>query len=717
MSGQDMHGFSSSDDPSRAAVRVDASRRAADPITPYVTGKFCEHLGSNIYNGMEAQILRNPTFYDFPFGGAGTPPDGGVGFVMDSDRIAEGIRHRTARMGLGDDYVRRLLEARAAALAHPWVKEGDGEAVRVSPDAGPHFGGKAGRAQRVEVSAAGEGVAQLVHLPLHRTRRFEWRVVARSNDLAGLTIALAPHGAAGPAATAELEGLSREWNTFTGELVVPGDLPADGLYNLSLTGGAAGQFVVDRVLLYPADHVSGADPDVIRLLRDSRLPILRWPGGNFVSGYDWRNGIGPVDARPTYPNPAWSGVEPNLFGTDEFVEFCRAVGCEPMICINAGDGTPAEAAAWVEYCNGPADSEWGRRRADNGHPEPYGIAYWEIGNELTGRHQIGWTTSAGYSDRYREYAEAMLATDDSLKLVACGAPPWWGEPWNDLLFTKNADILRSVTDHILVGGRIDPASDPSDVYRDFMVFPQAYEGEYAKWREKMTAAGVAEPRMAVTELQLFGRVGPAGEGSGEARLTHDTLVLPHTMAEAVYDALVYHAVVRLSPFVEMVTHSATVNHGGGLRKERERVYANPCHWGQSMFRELAGATPVAVDVASPAEKLERVVPDLAREGADIDEILAVDAVAAVDEAGLLVSIVHRGTEGPLALAVELGGFESAGEASVTQLSAEHPWSKNTLDDPKSIVPVESSAAVKGGMLELEVPACSVTVVRVEAGGK
>jgi len=307
----------------------------------------------------------------------------------------------------------------------------------------------------------------------------------------------------------------------------------------------------------------------------------------------------------------------------------------------------------------------------------------------------------------------MLAADSSIKLVACGSPPWWSEPWNDLLFTENADILRSITDHILLGGRIDPASDPLDVCRDFMAFPQAYEAEYVEWREKMTAAGIAEPRMAITELQLFGRVAPSEEGSGEARLTQENLVLPHTMAEAVYDALVYHAVVRLSPFVEMVTHSATVNHGGGLRKERERVYANPCHWGQSMFRELAGATPVAVDVTSPAEKLARVVPDLAREGADVDEILAVDAVAAVDEAGdLLVSIVHRGTAGPLAVAVELGGFESAGEASVTQLSAEHPWSKNTLDEPAKIVPAGSSAAVKGGALEIEVPACSVTVVRV-----
>ena len=94
--------------------------------------------------------------------------------------------------------------------------------------------------------------------------------------------------------------------------------------------------MVQRILLRPSDHLNGADPEIVQDLKESRLPILRWPGGNFVSAYHWRDGVGPLEARPTLPNFAWGRLEPNLFGTDEFMAFCKAVGCEPMICVNGG---------------------------------------------------------------------------------------------------------------------------------------------------------------------------------------------------------------------------------------------------------------------------------------------------------------------------------------------------------------------------------------------
>ncbi len=179
--------------------------------------------------------------------------------------------------------------------------------------------------------------------------------------------------------------------------------------------------MIGRLELLPADHVGGADPDVIRLLKASRLPILRWPGGNFVSGYHWEEGVGPIDARPTVPNYAWGAVETHRFGTDEFLAYCRVVGCEPMICINGGDGTPEEAARWVEYCNGAPSTPMGRLRTKHGYREPYGVRHWELGNELWGRWQYHWTTAAGYVDRYRRFAEAMRTADPSIELYACGA--------------------------------------------------------------------------------------------------------------------------------------------------------------------------------------------------------------------------------------------------------------------------------------------------------
>ena len=182
-----------------------------------------------------------------------------------------------------------------------------------------------------------------------------------------------------------------------------------GPFVFSIVAATAANVVLDRVLLYPSDHVHGADRDVVRLLKEARLPLLRWPGGNFTSGYHWRDGIGPVDSRPTTLNPVWHGIfEPNLFGTDEFLTFCRDVGCEPMICVNAGNGTAAGAAAWVEYCNGGPETPMGKLRAANGHPEPYGVRIWEIGNEIYGHWHVGWTTPAGNVDRYGRFMDELL---------------------------------------------------------------------------------------------------------------------------------------------------------------------------------------------------------------------------------------------------------------------------------------------------------------------
>ncbi|MBN1808527.1 MAG: hypothetical protein JW909_05625 [Planctomycetes bacterium] len=681
----------------REAVVSIAAATGAAPVPRFVTGKFCEHLGSNIYNGMHAQVLRNPTFADFPFGGGGQHPDGGTKFICDEAAIERQVRGAAERAGFPD--ADRLVESRSDGLAHFWIKEGPRDGVRVSSDAGPH----GGRAQRVE-AAAGTGIAQWAHLPLERCRSYEYRAVLRSPDIRTLTLSVFTQGTEKPLCSTDLKGLCRRWGTFTGTFTVPASAPPDQPCRVALTAGAKGQFVMERLLVYPADHVNGADPDVIRFLVESRLPLLRWPGGNFVSAYRWEDGVGPVDQRPTRPNFAWGGVEPNLFGTDEFVRFCRDAGCEPMICLNAGNAGPAEAARWVQYCNGPADSPMGAERARNGSPEPFNVVYWEIGNELTGRHQVGWTTPDGYADRYGEFAEAMLAVDPGIKLLACGAPyDWWPEPWNERCIKRNPGLMRCITDHILQGGKISADADPLDVYADFMALPAKFESIYPKLRAEMEAAGVADPRMAITELQLFGRLD--GQESPSSRLTRRNLVHPATQAEALYDVLFYHMVARLAPFIEMVTHSATVNHGGGLRKERERVYANPCHYAQSMWADFAEAEPLPVHLTCPDVSCPAVL-NCIPEGMTVP---AVDALAARSPDGpLLVSLVNRGREDELPVTLEGVG----GAAEVTLLSAEKPWEMNTLDDPRKIIPRTRTLAAEGGAFKLLLPPYSVAVVKI-----
>ena len=353
----------------------------------------------------------------------------------------------------------------------------------------------------------------------------------------------------------------------------------------------------------------------------------------------------------------------------------------------------------------------GRLRAANGHPKPYNVRHWEIGNELWGRWQYHWTTAEGYVDRYRQFVRAVLAVDPTIEIYACGAPVMWGKAWNDTLIAGAADLLRITTDHPLIGGQIPADTDPLDVFRDFMAVPEVLEQKWAGLEKDMKAGGIGDPRLAVTELQMFGRIRRASSPDAPRRLTHETLVSPATHAEALYNVLIYHSAVRLAPFVTMVTHSATVNHGGGLRKSRERVFANPCHYGQAMFAALAEAVPLKIELTCAKEKAPTVVPDLRRVAEDWN-YRSIDALAARGADGdLLLSIVHKGTDGPVEMAITLKNFRSAGQAEIQTLAAETPWAANTLENPDDISPI-ISRRLMDYRVSLSLPPFSYKLVRI-----
>ena len=709
----DLYSFNSSDKTSEAKIKIDSSIKSKHPISPYLTGKFCEHLFSNIYRGMHAQILQNPTFGDWPFAD-GTKPDGGIKRTADEEQIAHQIRLGAEREGYPDAEL--LVQSREDCLAHWWIREGERENILFSSDVGQY----GGRAQRVELFGPGMGIAQWTYLPLHRIRKYEWTLVFRSPDITEMRIALYDSTGSKPVCKAEVKGISNEWKVITGIITVPEGTDDNGVFRFVLSSESEGQFVVSHIFLNPADHVFGSDPDVIRMLRESKLSLLRWPGGNFVSGYHWENGIGPWEQRPTVDNPAWPNLEYHLFGTDEFVQFCCEVKCEPMICLNAGDGTPEEAAAWVEYCNGPADSEYGAKRAKNGHSEPYNIKFWEVGNEIYGKWQTGWSTPGGYSDRYRRYATAMKKADPFITLIANGAPAYFSGPgaeaevwtehkrynWNRRLCKENADIMQWLSDHSLEGYQFPASTEPMHVYSEYMMMPDMFEQAHKKTREIMKDLGIKDPRLALTELQIFGEAKQPEDGE-EIRLTRENIVSPETQAEALHLTFFHHAAVRLHPFFSMITHTATLNHGGGLRKVREQVFRNPVFLARTMLADLSETIPCAVDVTCGEENS----PGVYRARSTDEKMFIVSAVAGeTADKNLVVSIAHRGSKGPVSLRLEVPEEYKGADAEIVRLFADNPWDRNTFDEPEKITPEESSAKVKEGVLEIELPLFSVTKI-------
>jgi alpha-N-arabinofuranosidase len=206
----------------------------------------------------------------------------------------------------------------------------------------------------------------------------------------------------------------------------------------------------------------GFRSDVLGALRRLQMTAMRYPGGNFASGYHWLDGIGPRDERPTVRELAWQSVEPNRFGTDEYVKLCRKVGWTPMLTVNLGTGTPEEARNWVEYCNAPGGTRYSDMRAANGSHEPHAVKLWGLGNEMDGPWQLGHVPAAQYAIRAQQAAKMMKDTDRTIETVVCGScgtgMPTYME-WDRVVLEYLGDLADYVSLHRYVGNRENDTPD------------------------------------------------------------------------------------------------------------------------------------------------------------------------------------------------------------------------------------------------------------------
>lgn len=727
---RDLVNHSTTADTGSASIRIDPANPVSRKVPPTLFGKFAEHLGWNIYHGMEAQLLFNPTMGEWPFPiGTVDSPDGGQQWVTGDD-VDDAIDEYAAMQEYPSSDP--LKDAYVDGTAFWWMRHGTDDAVRVSPDIGP----TGDRAQRIETNAtpADEraGIAQWIYLPLQRSRTYELEGQARAVTESTVRVALERTTTDGDPkqelASNEVE-IGTDWTELSETLTVAEshDVGADELLRFSVTVDGESNLILDRILLYPDDHIGYADLDIIKFLQDADLPLLRWPGGNFVSGYHWEEGIGPRSQRPTTANPAWGGLEYNLFGTDEFLAFCDAVGTEPLLCVNAGTGTPEEAARWVEYCNGdPDETEMGTLRSENGHPEPYDVTYWELGNELHGKWQVNWTTPDGYVDRFKRFRAAMKKVDPEIEILGCGNRHAYDGKWNETLLDQSREDIDWLTDHLLVGGLIDDDTDPHAFCGAMTGFSAQLAAEY---RELLSGTPEGTNlRVAMTELQLFPRYD--GKEVTDTRSLpaawHYSRRLPEsvsfpskkTIAEALFDATILNQSIRDGDMVDIITHSATVNHGGGLQKRKERVWADPCHYTHKLYRPIAGSRPLPVDIECPTysteEQFGQVDP--------VEELPLVDVLAVMDhgedtataeQQRVFVFLVHRSAT-PNSIDVTLDFESSATTTTVsrTELVASSLSEENTYSQPKNISPETSQITVDEGTIRMSLPPYSLTRLKV-----
>src|SRR6476469_9489551 len=207
---------------------------------------------------------------------------------------------------------------------------------------------------------------------------------------------------------------------------------------------------------------NGYRKDVMEEISKLGVPIIRYPGGNFVSGYNWLDGVGPKQNRPLVLDKAWNALNSNQFGTNEFMAWCKAVGTTPLMGLNLGTGTPEQAAALVEYCNVDRGTQWSELRRKHGYPEPYKVQNWCLGNEMDGPWQIGHMTAAEYGMKAQDAARQMRYVDHSVQLIACGSSgpfmPTYLE-WDREVLEQCYDYVEGLSLHRYLGNAEETGED------------------------------------------------------------------------------------------------------------------------------------------------------------------------------------------------------------------------------------------------------------------
>jgi len=382
-------------------VTIDASKTGA-PISKYLYGQFLEHGGNIVNEGVWAEMLEDRKFFNPVTSKVVEQPAGPGGW-------------------------------RRPPLRH-WTPVGGDQVVTM--DAKDPYTGDHTPLIKLD-GAEAHGVVQ-TGLAVRKGKAYTGRIVLAGSPGAVVKVTLAWGKGASERQTLTIAALGSAYRKIPMKFQAGGD--SDDA-QLEITGTGTGSFHVGAVSLMPADNIEGFRAEVIAALKQLHSGVYRFPGGNFVSAYEWRNGVGEMDKRPSIYDPVWRAVQPNDVGTDEFLTLCRLLGVDPYITVNAGFGDAWSARELVEYTNGAVTTPMGKWRAANGHPQPYHVKLWGIGNEPWGDYQMGAMSTEQFALKHDMFAKAMRKVDPSITLIAGGAMP---------------DVMTGANQSKRIGGKFVP---------------------------------------------------------------------------------------------------------------------------------------------------------------------------------------------------------------------------------------------------------------------
>jgi alpha-L-arabinofuranosidase len=639
-------------------IEVHADRPSGDEIPDTLFGSFLEPIGRSTYGGLWSELISN-----------GSLEDG----LWSVERLNRLVQERP-----------EISRGSQLGLPVPWEPLVSSQGNRYEP----RWGDAANSARSLEIMAlpSGEtGIRQHIYLPVQRTLEYNGSLwIKHLAGPAAVSVSLRSPDASGRTfSEAKLDALATEWTKHTFHLrLKPGDLnrldPADFVISLANDSRA----LIDLISLMPADNIDGMDPDEVRMARDLKPSVVRF-GGNFTSGYHWRDGVGPMDKRVGRVNLAWGIPEYNTFGTDEFLRFCELVHAQPQVALNLGTGTPGEAADWVNYI----DQHWQNKQ---------GGLLWELGNELWGDWNTGYPTREQIGDRTRAFSEAVRKADPKSRLIATGADPDNYHEWNAVQLRNPPGTFDYLSTHFVVGTDNVLLKNASNdfIAQAAFALPIGLGRKLQEMTEQIQQSGHKETKIAFTEWLWVGH-------STGAHATPDF----NNMGGAVITGGFLNMLLDHSAIVP-ISDMTGIMEFAGIWKRREQVYAAPAYWVLRTYAETDPKRLLAVDSDAPVYSIEHGVNRIP----EIPDVPWLDVRAAqLGNRNVALFVVNRNLDRDYQADIILHGFKPARVATAKTISAPSIYDRNDEDDPDA-VGVTTDRVKAGDSTSYVFPHASVVVL-------
>lgn len=450
---------------------------------------------------------------------------------------------------------------------------------------------------------------------------------------------------------------------------------------------------------------SGFRKDVMEATKNLGVSLLRWPGGNFASGYNWKDGIGPKNQRPVRPDHAWGDLDSNRFGTDEFLQYCERLGVTPYICINAGYGTVNEAREWVEYVNESRSTYWADQRRKNGRDKPYGVKIWGLGNEIDGPWQLGHKNAEDYSKFALEAAKAMRRVDSSIQLIASGSSNFGPNSdwiaWNREILQNLRSEIDYISLHTYIGNR-------ENNFERFLATSQDLDEriEVVAGLIQAAQAGQRNPRpiyIAYDEWNVWYRArGNTEFATGSTRLEEI-----YNYEDALAMGMFFNSFIRRADVVKMANLAQLVNVIAPIFTNKQGLFLQPIFFPIAEYGKQRNNMSLNALVTSPT-----YTPAPGRKPLGY---LDVSVTHNTKENALYVNVLNRSEK--LDIATRLDNVEGTVQPSVGVWTMNYDDFKatHTFGADKKIVPATSTytAKVEKNGFTYTFPKHSLTILKVK----